>query len=43
MWLGSWKNSKEKPLGLKWVNKIHSLGIFFPYDTDYMVQKDTLL
>jgi hypothetical protein len=40
MWLGSWRNSNDKPLGLKWVNEIHSLGIFFSYDTDYVVQKN---
>jgi hypothetical protein len=40
MWLGQWKNSKEKPLGLKWVEEINSLGIFFSYNTDYVMQKN---
>jgi hypothetical protein len=39
MWLGKWKNNKDTPLGLKWVKEVHSLGIFFSYDTDYVVQK----
>ena len=40
IWLGRSRNSHEKPLGLKWVKEIHSLGIFFSYDTDYVVQKN---
>jgi exonuclease III len=40
MWLGKWKNLNDKPLGLKWVSEVHSLGIFFSYDTDYVVQKN---
>jgi hypothetical protein len=39
-WLGKWRNSREQPLGLTWVNEIHSLGIFFSYNTDYVVQKN---
>jgi exonuclease III len=40
MWLGKSRNCKEQPLGLKWVNEVHSLGIFFSYDTDYVIQKN---
>jgi hypothetical protein len=40
VWIGNWRNSKDKPLGLTWVNEIHSLGIFFSYNTDYVVQKN---
>ena len=36
MWIG--KNNYDKPLGIKWVKEVHSLGIFF-YDTDSVVQK----
>jgi hypothetical protein len=40
MWMGNLRNSKDTPLGLKWVNEVHSLGIFFSYDTDYVIQKN---
>ena len=40
MWLGKWRQSDAKPLGLKWVNEVHSLGIFFSYNTDYVAQKN---
>jgi hypothetical protein len=40
MWLGKCRNSEEKPLELKWVRNVHSLGIFFSYDTDYVAQKN---
>jgi hypothetical protein len=40
MWLGKWRNSEDTPMGLKWVKEIHSLGIFFSYNTDYVVQKN---
>jgi hypothetical protein len=39
MWLGKWRSSNEKPLKLKWVREVHSLGIFFSYNTDYVTQK----
>ena len=29
MWLGSWKDRVDQPLGLKWVNKMKSLGVVF--------------
>jgi hypothetical protein len=40
MWLGRWKDRKDTPMGLKWVKEVHSLGIFFSYNTDYVVQKN---
>jgi hypothetical protein len=40
VWIGKCKNYNDKPLGLKWVKEVHSLGIFFSYDTDYVVQKN---
>ena len=40
MWLGKWRHSEGKPLGFKWVRGVNSLGIFFSYDTDYVVQKN---
>jgi hypothetical protein len=40
MWVGKDKNNTDTPLEIKWVNRIHSLGIFFSYDTDYVVQKN---
>ena len=33
LWLGRWKNRKDKPAGLKWNHEpIKSLGIYFGYD-----------
>ena len=29
MWLGSWKDRADQPLGLKWVNKMKILGVVF--------------
>lgn len=29
MWLGTWKDRVEQPLGLKWVNKMKILGVVF--------------
>jgi hypothetical protein len=40
IWLGKWRTNKDKPLGLKWVENVHSLGIFFSYNTDYVIQKN---
>ena len=39
MWIGKNTNNQQSPLGIKWVKQIHSLGIFFSYNTDYVVQK----
>jgi hypothetical protein len=41
MWLGKNKNNQSTPLGIKWVKQVHSLGIFFSYDTDYVMQKSS--
>jgi hypothetical protein len=40
MWLGSWRNCDSQPLELTWVKEVHSLGIFFSYNTDYVAQKN---
>ena len=40
MWLGRNGNNIGTPLGIKWVKEVHSLGIFFSYDTDYVMQKN---
>jgi hypothetical protein len=40
MWLGKWRHRDDKPLNLKWVNEVHSLGIYFSYNTDYVTQKN---
>lgn len=29
LWLGAWRDRPDKPLGLSWVRKMKSLGIFF--------------
>ena len=35
MWLGSWRNRKDKPFGFKWGHKpIYALGIHFFYDLE---------
>jgi hypothetical protein len=40
MWLGKNRNNITTPLGIKWVKEVHSLGIFFSYDTDSVIQKN---
>ena len=40
MWIGKDINNVTTPLGIKWVKHVHSLGIFFSYDSDYVVQKN---
>jgi hypothetical protein len=40
MWLGKDMNNRATPLEIKWVKQIHSLGIFFSYNTDYVMQKN---
>ena len=40
MWIGKNLNNRETPLGIKWVKGVHSLGFFFSYDTDLVVQKN---
>ena len=29
MWLGRWRGQGDSPFGLRWVTKIHILGVFF--------------
>jgi hypothetical protein len=40
MWLGKQRNNTITPLEIKWVREVHSLGIFFSYDNDSVVQKN---
>jgi hypothetical protein len=40
MWLGKNIKNQTTPLEIKWVKEVHSLGIFFSYDTDYIMQKN---
>jgi hypothetical protein len=40
MWLGKDINNVETPLEIKWVKHVHSLGIFFSYDTDFVMMKN---
>jgi hypothetical protein len=40
MWLGKNKDSKEKPLGLKWVKEAKALGITFTYDKKINYEKN---
>jgi hypothetical protein len=40
MWVGRNINNQTTPLGIAWVKQVHSLGIFFSYDTDSVVQKN---
>ena len=40
MWLGKDINNRITPLEIKWVKTVHSLGIFFSYDTDSVIQKN---
>ena len=42
MWIGRDMYKTEKPLDIKWVKHVHSLGIFFSYDTDSVVQKNVM-
>jgi hypothetical protein len=40
MWLGKNINNKATPLGIRWVRDVHSLGIFFSYETYSVIQKN---
>ena len=40
LWIGKNINNVNTPLQIKWVKQIQSLGIFFSYNTDYVVQKN---
>ena len=38
MWLGSWRNRKNKPFGFKWPHEpIYALGIHFSYDLEHLI------
>ena len=39
MWLGSWRNCKEKPFGFKWpLDPINALGVHFSYETEKTIK-----
>jgi hypothetical protein len=40
MWLGRDRNKTTTPLSVKWVKEVHSLGIFFSYNTDSVILKN---
>jgi hypothetical protein len=40
MWVGKDINNQTTPLEIKWVKQVHSLGVFFSYDTDSVVLKN---
>ena len=42
MWIGKNLHHTTTPLGIKWVKNVQSLGIFFSYNTDYVVQKNVM-
>jgi hypothetical protein len=42
MWLDKSRNNIITLLGIKWVKEVHSLGIFFSYDKDSVIQKNLM-
>jgi len=41
MWIGSSKENKAKPLGIKWPNDpIKALGVYFTYDLKLLKEKN---
>jgi hypothetical protein len=40
LWLGKSRDSKQTPLGLKWVKGVRALGIYFSYDEKEMEEKN---
>ena len=41
MWIGSSKNNKAKPLGIKWPSEpIKALGVFYTYDQKLLLEKN---
>ena len=44
MWIGASKESKAKPLGIKWPNEpIKALGVYFTYDPKLLKEKISLI
>ena len=40
MWIGAFKNNKNKPFGIKWPNgPIKALGVFYTYDSKLLLEK----
>jgi hypothetical protein len=39
MWVGKNINNCHTPLDIKWVKQVHSLGIYYSYEGDYVMQK----
>jgi hypothetical protein len=39
IWIGRTRNSKEKPLGMRWVKSVKALGIHYSYDEKEMQEK----
>ena len=43
MWIGSSKNNKAKPFGIKWPSEpIKALGVFYTYDQKLLLEKNFL-
>ena len=41
MWIGSLRNNKIKPFGLKWPNEpIKALGVYYSYDEKLLAEKN---
>ena len=40
MWVGKNINNCQTPLNIKWVKQVHSLGIYYSYEGDYVMQKN---
>ena len=41
MWIGSTKENKAKPLGIKWPNEpIKALGVYYTYDVNLLREKN---
>ena len=41
MWIGSTKENKAKPLGVKWPNEpIKALGVYYTYDVKLLREKN---
>ena len=41
MWVGSLRNKKSKPFGIKWSSEpIKALGVYYSYDTKLLHEKN---